>query len=445
LSWEELGKTQIIKGLENGRPFGIVSVKEFGAVGDGITNDTTFIANAVSFINAQGGGSLYFPPGTYMVDDIALCSNILVFGHRYKTTIKLNEFVRGNCLTINDINNVQIRDISLDGNRENNESPAPSADSEWNGISILNSNNITIDNIWSHSNGYHGCVMRGVSNVKIKNSKFTNNGFRPFHGSLVHDSEFSFNECSDNGKGFAGGSGNIYDGIYFFNGIENVLIHGNRVLSANGLCCICVGGTVTAFGDEQGSKDITISNNICTSAIPTTVHGIELVGEQLNYVNVVGNIIYDSRFAIFVVSNPSTLGSTINISDNVIHNCSGGVIINATAQRCIISNNNIYRTTSEGIKVVNMIDSIISNNSISDVGAWTPTNSAIVLQGASLRNIITGNRVVNSIAEHYSKYGVNEEDTSDYNYIHDNFYQQMVLGGVNTIGINTVVRNDINI
>jgi hypothetical protein len=44
----------------------IVNVREFGAVGDGVTNDTAAIKAAV----ASGAGSVYFPSGTYMCDQI---------------------------------------------------------------------------------------------------------------------------------------------------------------------------------------------------------------------------------------------------------------------------------------------------------------------------------------------------------------------------------------
>jgi hypothetical protein len=42
-----------------------VSVKDFGAVGNGIANDTTAINNAILAVNAQGSVKLYFPAGIY--------------------------------------------------------------------------------------------------------------------------------------------------------------------------------------------------------------------------------------------------------------------------------------------------------------------------------------------------------------------------------------------
>ena len=43
-----------------------VSLKDFGAVGDGVTDDSSAFQNAV---NAAANGSLYVPSGTYLIDD----------------------------------------------------------------------------------------------------------------------------------------------------------------------------------------------------------------------------------------------------------------------------------------------------------------------------------------------------------------------------------------
>lgn len=44
-----------------------VSVKDFGAVGDGVTDDTAAIQAAAAAIQSAGGGVLFFPHGTYKV------------------------------------------------------------------------------------------------------------------------------------------------------------------------------------------------------------------------------------------------------------------------------------------------------------------------------------------------------------------------------------------
>ena len=68
-----------------------VSVKDFGATGDGVTDDTDAVLNAVSYIQTAKG-TLYFPKGTYVVEQaIQLNSSITVKGAGLNaTTIKRN-------------------------------------------------------------------------------------------------------------------------------------------------------------------------------------------------------------------------------------------------------------------------------------------------------------------------------------------------------------------
>ena len=44
-------------------------VKLFGAVGDGVTDDTEAIRKAIDFTKSQRGGQVYFPPGVYVITD----------------------------------------------------------------------------------------------------------------------------------------------------------------------------------------------------------------------------------------------------------------------------------------------------------------------------------------------------------------------------------------
>lgn len=45
----------------------VMNVKDFGAVGDGTTNDATAIQAGENYLASVGGGTLYFPPGLYAI------------------------------------------------------------------------------------------------------------------------------------------------------------------------------------------------------------------------------------------------------------------------------------------------------------------------------------------------------------------------------------------
>lgn len=54
----------------------LISVRQMGAAGDGVTNDTAAIARGIELIRKKGGGTLFFEPGIYLSGTQRLCSNM---------------------------------------------------------------------------------------------------------------------------------------------------------------------------------------------------------------------------------------------------------------------------------------------------------------------------------------------------------------------------------
>ena len=58
---------------------GWVDVRHFGARGDGVTLDTPAINKAIDYAAKRGGGTVYFPAGTYLSFTLRLKSNIVLY------------------------------------------------------------------------------------------------------------------------------------------------------------------------------------------------------------------------------------------------------------------------------------------------------------------------------------------------------------------------------
>ncbi|EJS75255.1 hypothetical protein CON38_26595 [Bacillus cereus] len=69
-----------------------ISVKDFGAEGNGKINDSPAIQDAIRYLEQKGGGVLYFPKGNYLINSsIKINKSIQVKGEgKYNSILKLN-------------------------------------------------------------------------------------------------------------------------------------------------------------------------------------------------------------------------------------------------------------------------------------------------------------------------------------------------------------------
>lgn len=96
----------------------IFDVREYGAEGNGVANDTTDIQRAITA--AAGVGVVYFPPGTYRAVGLRYVSDTTLRGaSRGSVVIRLPDGVSGSVLqgpTNTRVQNLIIEDLTLDGN-----------------------------------------------------------------------------------------------------------------------------------------------------------------------------------------------------------------------------------------------------------------------------------------------------------------------------------------
>ncbi len=102
-----------------------VDVRAFGAVGDGVTDDTAACQAALDFAITNGNTETYFPTGTYMVTGLTIATKQRIHGDGTSSTIKLIASSDTNVIDTSGsgINStITIKDIQIDGNRANNAS-----------------------------------------------------------------------------------------------------------------------------------------------------------------------------------------------------------------------------------------------------------------------------------------------------------------------------------
>ena len=127
-----------------------VSVKDFGATGDGTTDDTSAIQAA---LNAGQNGAVYFPTGTYIVSSALTVNSFThVFGSGYNAVIKTNS-ATANIFNIGGPF-VYISDISFD-----------SSVTRTGGVFVdilSGANRFRIQNFWM-TNAFTGICIRNTS------------------------------------------------------------------------------------------------------------------------------------------------------------------------------------------------------------------------------------------------------------------------------------------
>jgi hypothetical protein len=138
-----------------------VSVKDFGAVGDGITDDYDAI-NAAWLYCYPIGASLYFPSGTYLVvtqnfpfrnmqlpvTSLLDCHNMTIFGDGPSSILKTSSVDGADVLQLNGLKNFHIRNLQV-------QSVISGSAAGSNGVSVTGGfDNITIDNLWAKDLAY---------------------------------------------------------------------------------------------------------------------------------------------------------------------------------------------------------------------------------------------------------------------------------------------------
>lgn len=400
-----------------------VNIKTYGAVGDGATDDTAAIAAAIAA--CPENGTVYVPDGTFRVSDIVLKSNMRITGNGATSIIKWADGVtemNHNCITANNVSNVIIDHLHLDGNRANNTIPGESKDGGWNCVHSRESDHLTIDNVIMHSAGYHGVHMFKVTDVLIRDCHVYDCGYRPLHGhSAMKRVRLIGNECHDCGAGDENAD-TPKDAVFFFDGIEDLLIEGNYVHNVKNQSCCEIGGNILAADDGEVSSNIRIINNLFVANDDGTPNvyadGVMLMGGGLSNVWVMGNEIRNARYGIFFTENVNNSDNhSCYIISNRIHNCQQYAIRHGSNRdTCVYRNTSIVSNkitsygTQCGIQMEYSQNIIVKNNDVS-AGATSQGSNKCIYANHCDRVISDGNILTD--CDTLADYGIWFSDTSN--------------------------------
>lgn len=80
-----LGLGGLNRGVEDQIADLAINVKDYGAIGDGITDDTAAVQALIDSVSLAGGGIVYFPKGTYLINTLVLKTNVTLQGNSKKS------------------------------------------------------------------------------------------------------------------------------------------------------------------------------------------------------------------------------------------------------------------------------------------------------------------------------------------------------------------------
>lgn len=90
-----------------------VSVKDFGAVGDGISDDTYAVQSAIDFVFENGGGVVLFPVGGFFVTSILIGSHVTLRGVSRSSSTIFGNWSSDDCPILVDGDNVSFERLRL--------------------------------------------------------------------------------------------------------------------------------------------------------------------------------------------------------------------------------------------------------------------------------------------------------------------------------------------
>jgi hypothetical protein len=362
-----------------------VSVKDFGAIGDGVTDDTAAIQAA---INANYGKSLFFPKGTYVLSDLSVTQDIKFLGEPDSILFYKTNGTNALISVTGTSTNFASENLTYDGNCSNQSGTVYSIRFSSAGTQSAPSYITLKNNIFT--NGNYADVTIGTSAtfpsaviVNIVDNTFING----VEGTAVNDVR-ALNISSQcnliiTGNYFGFGRTPTTYGragiVSFISGYSGAASRGNisnNIFHNIGRSSAATNGTLGAIDCYAGGNDLVIDGN---TLINSYGRGIQLKSDSNNVVisnnslngllDLTGGAAVDSLITVNR-SVTTTANGKISIIGNVCRtSINDGISVScantdytASADQILISNNIITGATRRGIGLYRAVNAVVANN-----------------------------------------------------------------------------------
>jgi parallel beta-helix repeat protein len=408
-------------GVETGA---VVNVRTFGAVGDGVTDDTTALNAAVRSLDG-GPGTVVVPAGVYAVDAVGLDAGLrlasnMVLDLEADATLKVIPNASGvyQLVRVEDAHDVTIRGGTLLGDRNAHLSAGGEAG--------------------------HGLVLRGSHHVVVEGvtaTDFWGDGFHLGHSFLFGDGS----EAVDGGP----------DGSNAAIRFSGCVANNNRrqgmsiVQAADVLVENCTFKNTHGTPPEAGidlepsfSYRTVRDVRIVGSTFADNGYGVLVVGELgPTY----GNTIESNTIATSRIAGVALLHGTTNVvrANTISSGLVGISVVAATAST--IEGNTVSLSRQQGLDLERGTDNVVSRNVFeSDSQQGDGTFDSIVLLGGASRNSLTGNTCRRGTLAARPRTGarVSAADCADNSIIGNDFTGWTATEAIVDLGGGTVLRDN---
>jgi len=373
----------IYNGTGNDLPGGSINVKDYGAVGDGNTDDWSAIQNAINFVGNAGGGVVFFPHGNFAITNTLVVPSYVTIegsGMGATTISALSGFFPqdANLIALENLNGtgytsgamgeqITIRDIKLDCTGM----PTPSGNGTGRGIANGNVNNFTASRVHVKASQGYGISVEGstgaytVKNPRIVFCTLENcgrfGGQDSMGGGFNIGAVYAFNVCD-------APNGTCIDNVY----VKNALWEGNRSINTS---------TTTHSGSiwsDFGMVDSRVVNNVIENG---SIHIYGYLTSQYRSppynVTISGNYIKNAGSSGIFVTPANQINTDAFISTGIV-----------------ITSNRLDGCTDNCISICDQYGTIIANNILDNWNKDNLSDNAIFMFGGPNLTLGVHNAVI---------------------------------------------------